>query len=222
MRASGKNKIVLLAIATLAMGMFFIPSTVSLFAGQHTFDGGGDVSCRKCHEDIYSEIYNSGAGLPHVSFGETCMACHTTGYVWRSFIANVSGMTKGVHGVNKSEQGFHAATTVECVFCHDLVPKQITNVSESHTLFFLNATSTRTLYYNNGTPKPNNGNQSVVMLKGANTACVGCHTHVWVNATWVRNSGYGMDISETGGVYNITFSLNNTKVTTYVQANNGT
>lgn len=225
------NRTSLLFIATVGIGIFLLPSTLSLFAGQHTFYAGDDVSCRKCHQDIFDELYyGSVTSGPHLSFGQNCMACHRTGYTVMN-VNNSFGISPRLPylspnsfflGINSSETGFHAATTLECVFCHDRVPPQLTNVSEAHTIFYQNATSTRTLYYNNGTPKPNSGNQSVILLKGANTACIGCHTHIWINATWIRNSGYGIDVSETGGNYNITFSLNRTNVVTAVTANRGT
>jgi len=54
------NKIVLILIAVVAMGIFALPSTVSLFSGQHTwYDISGipnDVPCEKCHAEIAGEM----------------------------------------------------------------------------------------------------------------------------------------------------------------------
>lgn len=54
------NNKILLYLAIMVMGLYVMPSTVSLFSGQHTFYSGMDVSCEKCHSDVLSQIVNSG------------------------------------------------------------------------------------------------------------------------------------------------------------------
>ncbi len=74
---NGKG-LALLAIAVIATGTFTLPSTVSLFTGQHVWynlnDEGNDVPCEKCHADVADELGNSG---PHVNM--ECWYCHRTG-----------------------------------------------------------------------------------------------------------------------------------------------
>jgi len=57
------NKIALLAIAIVAIGIFTLPSTVSLFSGQHSWydlsGGGNQVPCEKCHADIATVYQNA-------------------------------------------------------------------------------------------------------------------------------------------------------------------
>jgi len=48
-----------MGIAVVAVGLFALPSTVSLFSGQHRWYNisgtGNEIPCIKCHADIYDE-----------------------------------------------------------------------------------------------------------------------------------------------------------------------
>jgi len=57
------KRIALMAIAVVAIGIFALPSTVSLFNGQHSWydltdysEGHTTVPCEKCHADIADEM----------------------------------------------------------------------------------------------------------------------------------------------------------------------
>lgn len=54
------NKKILLYLGLMALGLYVMPNTVALFAGQHAFYSGMGVSCAKCHSDILSQIEASG------------------------------------------------------------------------------------------------------------------------------------------------------------------
>lgn len=193
--AVGSNNSVLLTIAVIAIGIYFLPTTLTIFSGQHTFYNGPNVSCRKCHSDIYDEIFNSPTGTPHLSFGQNCIACHRTG---RVIMMPSYGGTFGAKGVNISKNSpdvAHSAVTVECVFCHNLIPNEINSSSESHKNYY------------------NSSNQST-LLKGGNEACIGCHTHTTVNITWVRSTGYGIGADITKSSWNLSFSMNQDRVNT--------
>ncbi|MCX9013670.1 MAG: hypothetical protein OIN89_02565 [Candidatus Methanoperedens sp.] len=188
------RKTVLLSIALLAVGMYFLPATLSIFSGQHTFVNGSDVNCRKCHEDIYQQLNPSYGDTPHRSL-TTCNVCHRTGFQPGGFPGATPGFL-GYKEVNVSaDYNAHSAITLECVFCHDLITNEITGSDEAHGSYY------------------NASNQSTI-LKGGNEACVGCHTHTTVNITWVRNTGYGMDVDILSGTWNMSFSLNETTVNT--------
>lgn len=189
----GHKNTALLTIAVLAIGMYFLPSTVSVFSGQHTFNNGTEVSCRKCHSDIFDEIYNSPTGAPHLSFGQNCIACHRTG---RVIMLPAFGGTLGPKGVNITKNTpyvAHAAVTLECVFCHDLIVQEINSSTEAHKVFY------------------NSANQTA-LLKGGNEACTGCHTHIAVNITWSRPDGYGIGADLTNSSWNLSFSMSSTIV----------
>jgi hypothetical protein len=70
-------KFSLALVALVSIGVFALPSTVALFAGQHSFTNidatGNQIDCIKCHADVNSEL-TAVASAPHVNF--TCEMCH--------------------------------------------------------------------------------------------------------------------------------------------------
>jgi len=70
------KQILLVLIVLIGIGLYALPSTVSLFAGQHSFQNidaaGNQIDCEKCHADVAAELRVAGA--PHSDF--TCAACH--------------------------------------------------------------------------------------------------------------------------------------------------
>lgn len=50
------NKKILLYFALMNIGLYAIPSTVALFAGQHTSYEGLGLSCDRCHSDVLSQV----------------------------------------------------------------------------------------------------------------------------------------------------------------------
>ncbi len=192
------SRIILLAISVFAVGIFAMPGTLSLFSGQHSFsNNGSDVDfCRKCHDDVYVEMmWNGGDAVAGDHTGLiTCKACHRTGNATDGCGFECSNF--GISGspeTNVSNMSAHAAVTVECVFCHDMVVSQITGSGEAHNKFY------------------NDSNQTG-LLKGANEACVGCHTHTRVTVNYVRKGGYNITADITGGSWNLSFTMNQTNV----------
>ncbi|MDY6960221.1 MAG: hypothetical protein SVK08_13800, partial [Halobacteriota archaeon] len=117
------SKIILLLVAVLAIGLFALPSAVAMFGGQHEWyelgAGGNQVPCKKCHANIYDEMYSmpAGVGAPHRTY--PCAHCHRisgfgenngSGYTYAS--GNGAGSTPG--------EDAHAASSVECMDCHDI------------------------------------------------------------------------------------------------------
>lgn len=215
------SKILLLSIAVISVGLFAMPSTLSLFAGQHTFDKAGNTTiCAKCHSDVVTEINagafhktlltNSSAGTS----GNDCRGCHTTSTVNASLIptGNSSvGNGTGTWNVGLAKNGtflmangtsyyagsVHAAITVECKSCHYAV----TFTNDAHKSFADNTTTE-------------------TWLKGANEACVGCHTKARVEMTWVRRGGYNYTYNFGTGVGSVEANL--TSSTSNVTTTNST
>ena len=114
-----KNRLVLLSIAVVATGLFVLPQTVSMFAGQHSwYDPKDDgIPCEKCHWLEYEELHgltDEGGHTPHVyKNGNThyfeCEECHnvTMNVSYYQHTGNVGEHTPA-----------HAATTVSCLDCH--------------------------------------------------------------------------------------------------------
>lgn len=159
-----------LIIAIAAIGIVILPQTIAMFAGQHNWYDttlpGSQVPCAKCHTDIFDELNSNGTvNLMHrTQAGDAtgCDACHIT------TAPGLEGLTQGPGGQ------FHAAASPACMDCHSgtggggLSAMEIVNGSaEVHTAFY---------------------DQSLIatFLKGANEACISCHTHIGVNITWQK------------------------------------
>ncbi len=54
------NKKILLYIALMVLGLYVMPNSLALFAGQHGFVSGMGVSCDKCHSDVITQMQISG------------------------------------------------------------------------------------------------------------------------------------------------------------------
>ncbi len=153
-----RNKTLVLVCAVLAVGLFVLPSALSLFAGQHQFIEGEDVQCGKCHGAEYDELK---AGTAHE--GMSCQFCHQT----KGHAKGDDG--GGMSGTQFSSDAQHASISPQCIVCHDNVAVELNAIDESHTEFYRDA-----------------GADDATLMEGANEACIGCHTHIGVNITWQR------------------------------------
>lgn len=177
------NKKLWLGIAILAIGIFILPQTVAMFAGQHnwydTTQAGNQVPCSKCHADIFQELSQgpdtSTNGLHRQQVGDTtgCDACHIT------TAPGLEGLAQGPGGQ------FHAAAAPACLDCHSgtggggkSALEIVNGVAEVHTAFV-------------------NQSLQASFLKGANEACISCHTHIGVNITWQRATTITFNSTET-------------------------
>jgi len=110
------KKIVLLTVAIVAVGIFALPGTVSLFSGQHSwyYLGGApnEVPCEKCHGEIEDEMQSDDNGV-HRNL--TCAMCHRTSFTTYTYGSGEDNATKFVPG-----EEAHAASTVECMHCHGI------------------------------------------------------------------------------------------------------
>lgn len=210
------NKILLLSVAILAIGLFAMPSTLSLFAGQHTFTKGINVGCERCHQDIYDEMSGSKFGTSDAHGAaklKACQGCHKTGDITgitlnKSQMVDYGGSPSGTYNQNLTNKSAHASVTMQCEGCHTGVPAELMNFNESHGPFY---NASRADSSTNGSD----------MLMGSNEACIGCHTHINVNGTWRRSVGMMLIVNETEtGQYNISFAVNKSYNTSYT--NNGT
>lgn len=50
------NKKILLYLALMALGVYAMPNTVALFAGQHSFYGSAGIECDTCHADVLAQL----------------------------------------------------------------------------------------------------------------------------------------------------------------------
>ena len=112
-----KNRLLILSAAVVAVGLFALPATVSMFAGQHSWYDPKDqgIPCEKCH---WLEAQEMSALLgPHT--GENtelgrmgCTYCHMafeigTGNIDPNFASYLNTSSK-----------VHAGQTLPCLYCH--------------------------------------------------------------------------------------------------------
>nr|QNO47292.1 hypothetical protein POPKKDDM_00011 [Methanosarcinales archaeon ANME-2c ERB4] len=218
-----KNKILLLSVAVVAIGLFALPSALSMFAGQHSWydptDSGG-IPCAKCHflekEELaasggphsvaYTSLVNKsmdygsgpGAGGGNTFWGGTdSVDSRCYGCHQRAGSASSHEFLNGSWDDHRDDQ--HAAIAVWCIDCHPWVVDELSDGKAAHRWFYdgLNATT-----------EPGTDD---LALQQPNRACLGCHTHVGVNITWQRNAYVSYDVtcdalSGTVGGYGVTWN----------------
>ncbi len=155
------GKLTILMVAVVAMGIFSLPSVLSVGVGQHKFNNGSQVQCGKCHANSNDAVANElrGSGVTayltpgtkiHNGTGfwlgnsYQCVNCHqvTTG-----------GTAKVNHtGVQKN---------VVCARCHGTEWSELQSSTDAHSNFGLNSSAGTSGTY----------------------ACMGCHTAVTVTGS---------------------------------------
>ena len=221
----GLNKgILLLGFAILAIGIFVLPSTMSMFVGQHNWysvrtDAQRDAVCQRCHLAEYQEFEaNTGA---HYTFANTedvgngCVMCHTvnitaldnwgintTSIAGSIYLYNVTNASSGSLSAEnytsawRNNSGAHAAITVDCVDCHWNASQQLLNDNEAHKVFY-NSTILNS--------DPFNASASVddFTINNPSAACIACHTHTSVNVTFIRATGMNITANHTSGTWDM-------------------
>ncbi len=195
------SKILLLSIAVISVGLFAMPSTLSLFAGQHTFDAGSAVKCEKCHQNVYDAL--STGNTIHESIkgaGAECDGCHRVDTITNIPVGNGtlgSVTTNGSSGGTNVNLSHTKVMTLECVVCHWAVSNNITNSAEAHKPYYDSAVA-----------------DAILPLKGGNAACIGCHTHSVMTIQWSMPGGYNLNANVSAtGTWSLTFLVNTTNTT---------
>ena len=202
----------ILVIAIIGIGLFILPSTLSMFAGQHSWYDPSErgIPCDKCHflekeelmgssgphstlygDDTSKKTYNSSAnynGTPGFVGGsvfrggsdanDRCYGCHQVG---ANFSASSPLNTTNTTWAERNDT-VHAAVVIYCADCHSWVDDALDESLSAHKEFYSNFNST------------NSG-----LLKGGNSACIGCHTSVRVNISWTRNTSITFTADKSSG-----------------------
>ncbi|WP_456478736.1 hypothetical protein, partial [Geoglobus ahangari] len=214
----GSSRLLLATVVIIAVGIIALPSTVSLFAGQHYWynvnQSGNDIPCEKCHADVFEELNQSKF---HVNWGgnnyadrNDCAACHR-GNTSITYAAD-DGTAGG--GWVSGKQA-HAASVVACMLCHEWSPDETNNYGPPAGGFNVSdfgVTSPYNYGTKNGTYEAHNAFIARAIqdgtLQDANEACIACHTHVAVKITWNHsralefNIGFGNPITTANGPHN--------------------
>ncbi len=206
------GRLILAVIVLLAVGIIALPSTVSLFAGQHDWynidASGNQIPCQKCHADVYEELNKSDF---HIRWGNSnkadeddCRGCHqgNTSITFANGTANSGG------------DYAHAASKISCYYCH---VTNYTTVSAPYAGGFgygvlANDTGTKAAHGDFVDFADTNGN----IFNGPDEACIACHTHVAVKINFSHYQALKFDVKVDNpqtGVFNVTnFSINMTLV----------
>ncbi len=186
------EKGLLVIVIASAIGFLVIPSTVSVFSGEHLWY---DLStpygekCLKCHADIYDELtagasHDTVDGNPGFS-GTECYYCHR---------ANAS-ITYANGSLSSAGEEAHAASTISCGYCHFNSSNPYgapvaggfglsnlandTGVNSTH-LELLSGTAFQSSVY-----------------PGETEACIFCHTTVWVKINFTSYTSYNITVNNT-------------------------
>ena len=130
---SNKKGIFLLGFAVLAIGIFVLPSTMSMFVGQHNWysvqtESQRDTVCKRCHLAEYQEFEaNQGA---HKTFkddqqlGAGCVMCHSV---------NVTALEDW--GINVTSLSNEANATGTFTFTDNVTDGELVNITISGTTY---------------------------------------------------------------------------------------
>ena len=205
------NKIALMAIAVVAIGIFALPSTVSLFSGQHSWYGlnatGNQLPCEKCHADINDEMVHGDNGVHRSLAGPGC-DCHR---VNKTQTRLGTGVADGDGDASNPGTTSHAAETIACMVCHE-------NWSSNLKYPFAGGFNQSKVYAGTGVPtgeqyhyndSDDKGGEAAAhndfireaikdpLMTDSNEACIACHTRIGVNITWRKSTTLHFNANET-------------------------
>jgi hypothetical protein len=221
------SKLVLMAIAIVAVGLFALPHSVSLFSGQHTWydlseSAASDIPCEKCHADINDEMLDADNGIHEALAGPGC-TCHRI---------NASSVAIGGYGGKAPEPGTtaHAAETVACMVCHeDGTGLPFAGGFSQEAVEAAAGGSTTPYTYSSGGRGGEHAahNQFIgqaiddTLMEDSNEACIACHTRVGVDIQWTKNVGMNFQARENDlGVWTVSdFTATGHDITNVSSAN---
>jgi hypothetical protein len=202
-----EKKIALMLVAVVAIGIFALPSTMSVFSGQHTwYDIASDgVPCVKCHADKYEEFSMTDV---HSSFArrdssDVCYVCHRAD----------PDLTYAKGGGGGPGVQTHAASTIACMACHEYEAQVRDNNQGPFAGGFEQPSGSPFNYGgvvasqpgSEGVPQKHKiiseGSHAVhnayvqgavdsYLMEDSNEACIACHTAIPMEIDW--SLGYAM------------------------------
>ncbi len=212
------GKPLLITIIAFALGVLILPSTLSIFHGQHVWYNlsgpGNDVPCVKCHADVYEELQLSA----HKNL--RCEDCHRANksITYASVSGSYTNYTPGKEA--------HAASCVACMMCHQINASKASKVPGPYaggfniTMFGVTSSYNYSNSTYNGLCEAHNPlianaiakvNNSTLLLDSTE-ACLACHANINVRMTF--NVSTGMDIYTSHEIlgYNATTGLNESQI----------
>ena len=216
------SQILILAIAIIAIGLFILPSTLSMFVGQHTWfsvKNPGDMEdlCAKCHQPEVDEWnLNIERGGAHATFDTNyedtsgCTICHQInetiledynlynidslyGYEFEDFTQfGFDNTTNSSDFRWRNQSTPHAAIKVDCADCHYNATIQLMNNDSAHKDFYEQSTANAT----------------------NSASCIGCHTMTDMDISWLKFGGLNINatINRSTNLWEINVTTNETLV----------
>ncbi len=186
------EKGLLLITISLALGVLVLPSTLSIFSGEHQWYNLSTpygAKCLKCHADVYDELtagayHDTVDGTPGFS-GTECYYCHRANA--SITYANGSSSTSG----NEA----HAASTISCGYCHF-------NSSNVYGAPVAGGFGLSNLANDTGVNSTHfelavGTSVGSDVYPGETEACVFCHTTVWVKINFTSYTSYNITANNT-------------------------
>lgn len=99
----------LLIVVLIGIAIYNVPSTTSIFQGQHTFYNTTQIPCEKCHQDIQDILNLPTTPQEHTEIG--CKNCHT-----RDGNTSHSAATISCNSCHQEE--LEHANNYTCIICH--------------------------------------------------------------------------------------------------------
>ena len=147
------GKLTLIMVSVVAIGIFALPSVMSVGTGQHTFNNGTAVDCNKCHANagdaVNSELLASGLTM------YTTLGTSAGNKIHAMDDAGLVGQCKDCHKLAAGPRTTdHTGVTMKpvCTVCHTNVNGELAGAAEPHAGF----------------------------ASTGNAGCLGCHTAVSV------------------------------------------
>jgi len=207
------SNLVLMTVAIVAVGILAMPSTISLFAGQHTWyaiNGSNELPCRKCHADVFGELqqsafhkwngYQWGSNPSGEPDNTACYGCHraNASITYAKVGDSVTDVTPGKQA--------HAASTVACMLCHQFNASNNVSFDEGWSMpgyaagGFAQPDGSPYRYTNDTCQGGHAAHQAFIQsaindtkMEDANEACIACHTHIPVKINWTHR--YSLEFS---------------------------
>lgn len=226
------RNILFLGLALIGLGLFIIPSTLSMFAGQHSWYDPSDrgLPCDKCHlMERYEIMGTSGphstlyGGVSKKIYNSTANYNGTEGFIGGSAFWGEDDLNDRCYGCHQVGASFpitsplnltnttwadrndtvHAAIVIYCVDCHSWVDDAFNESLSSHNKFYYELNTT------------DSG-----LVKGGNSACIGCHTSTGVNVSWTRRTNITFTADKSDGSWSLS-NMNATGNKTNITSNLG-
>lgn len=156
------GKITMLMIAVVAIGVFAMPSVMSVGSGQHTFLNRTQVDCNKCHTSSTDGVSNelNQSGYQVYTYNQAGKVAFTgTQQIHKMDGSGTVGTCKSCHALAAVGAGTdHTAVTRQpscTATCHTIALSELQTTSDPHTRF----------------------------STAGNAGCMGCHTKVAVGGS---------------------------------------